>query len=289
MTLSTDYIFLTDEKDGFRVCRETRTTSANTMTVLLCETGYIDVYYHGHMLRISAGELFVRIPDFSQELGPYKMSSNFAFKQVTISAAIFEQIMFDHMRIEPYWYAKQEYLKENPTFELSNVSKQFFYAYFNLLALQLQDVQTDYRKQILRFIAHGATMEMLNYMDKLAVISPDEAQRATVNQSDYTFREFTRLLQENPHKREVQWYAAQLKITPKYLSEICKDRSGKSAGQWIAQITVSELKHYLHNTTLPIREVAKAMEFPNASFFCQYTKKHTGLTPNHFRKQRAQF
>jgi YesN/AraC family two-component response regulator len=28
------------------------------------------------------------------------------------------------------------------------------------------------------------------------------------------------------------------------------------------------------------------MEFPNASFFCQYTKKHTGLTPNKFRKER---
>lgn len=286
MTLFTEYIFLTDDKEGFRECRETRTTSTSTMTVILCEAGYIDVYFHGAMLRIHEGELFVRIPDFSHELGPYEMSPDFQFKQVTIDATIFEQIMYDHMRVEPNWYAKQEYIKAHPIFMLADSSKDFFHTYFHLLTLQLQEKQTDYRKQILKLLAHGATMEMLNYMDKLSLISAEEFERQSVNSSDYTFHEFTRLLQQHPHEREVQWYAKQLQITPKYLSEICKERSGKSAGEWIADITVSELKHYLRNTTLPIREVARVMEFPNASFFCQYTKKHTGLTPNHFRKQK---
>ena len=94
------------------------------------------------------------------------------------------------------------------------------------------------------------------------------------------------LLQKYPHEREVQWYAKQLGITPKYLSEICRERSSKAAGEWIAEVTVAELKYYLQNTTMPIHEVARIMEFPNASFFCQYTKKHTGLTPNHFRKNK---
>jgi len=286
MTLFTENIFLTDEKAGFRVCRETRTTSTSTMTVVLCEKGYMDLYFHGRMLRVNAGELFVRIPDFTHELGPYVLSPDLEFKQVTINAEIFEQIMFDHMRVEPNWYAKQEYVKEHPVYPLSASSKEFFYTYFHLLTLQLQDRQTDYRRQILKLIARGATMEMLNYLDKLAITESFDLERTSVNQSDYTFREFTRLLQQYPHEREVQWYAKQLGITPKYLSEICKDRSGKSAGEWIADITVTELKHYLRNTTMPIHEIARVMEFPNASFFCQYTKKHTGLTPNHFRKQK---
>jgi len=286
MTLFTDALFLTDDKDGFRICRETRTTNTATMTVLLCEAGYIDVYYHGEMIRIKKNDLFVRIPDFNHELGPYEMSPDFAFKQVTVDAAIYERLMHDHMRVEPRWWAKQEYVKANPIFPINAISIDFFHTYFHLLTLQLQDNQTEYRKQILMLIAKGAVMEMLNYLDKLAVIDDEAVERASVNQSDYTFREFTKLLQQYPHEREVQWYAKQLGITPKYLSEICKERSGKSAGEWIADITVSELKHYLRNTTLPIREVARVMEFPNASFFCQYTKKHTGLTPNHYRKQK---
>ena len=286
MTLSTDYLFITDDKEGFRVCRETRTTNTATMTVLFCEEGFIDVYYHGEMLRIQRHDLFVRIPDFAHELGPYEMSPDFKFKQVTIESGIYERLMHDHMRVEPRWWAKQEYVKAHPIFAINEASIDFFNSYFHLLALQLQDRQSDYRMQIQLLLAKAATMEMLNYMDKLAVIEENGEFRSSVNQSDYTFHEFTRLLQQFPHEREVQWYAKQLGITPKYLSEICKDRSGKSAGEWIADITVSELKHYLRNTTMPIHEIARVMDFPNASFFCQYTKKHTGLTPNHYRKNK---
>lgn len=270
------------------MCRETRSSNTTTMTVLYCRNGYIDVYFHEQMIRINKGELFIRIPDFNYKMGPYEMSPDFEFSQVTISAAIYEQIMYDHMRVEPNWWAKQEYVKEHPTFPLSEKSVEFFDIYFHLLTLQLQDPMTDYRKQILHMIARGAAMEMLNYMDKLALVDSKMEDRQSVDTSDYTFHEFMRLLHQNPHAREVQWYAKQLEITPKYLSEISKDRSGKSAGEWIADVTVAELKHYLRETTLPIREVAKIMEFPNASFFCQYTKKHTGLTPNHFRKQKEQ-
>ena len=288
MTLFTDNFFLTDDPDGFRVCRETRTSNTATMSVIYCEAGYLDVYFHGKMLRINAGEMFVRVPDFNFKLGPYELSPDLKFKQVTISTSVFETIMHDHMRVEPHWWAKLEYLKKNPIFAINAISVDFLNTYFHLLQLQLQDNQTSYRKQILMLIARGAAMEMLNYLDKLAVIEDNDDYRNSVNQSDYTFREFTKLLQQYPHKREVQWYAQQLGITPKYLSEICKERSGKAAGEWIADVTVSEIKHYLHNTTKPIHEIARVMEFPNASFFCQYTKKHTGLTPNHFRKQKSE-
>ena len=283
MTLFTDFIFLTNEVEGFKICRETR--SETSTTVLLCKAGHIDVYYRGEMLRIGANDIFIRVPN-ATELGPYEISSDFQFMQISIPIHLFEGLMFDHMRVEPRWWQKLEYLKVNPIFHLNNVSIEFCETYFHLLALQLQDKQSDYRRQILTLIARGVTMEMLNYLDKV-VRFEDEESRQSVNSSDYTFHAFTHLLREHPHEREVQWYAKQLNITPKYLSEICKERSGKSASEWIAEITVAEIKHYLRNTTLPIREIAMQMEFPNASFFCQYTKKHTGLTPYHFRKQKS--
>lgn len=283
MTLYTDSIFLTDELEGFELCRDTRFESS--VTALLCTNGYIEVGYRGEMIRIAKDDLFIRVPR-ATEKGPFEVSEDFEFKQLSVPIQLFESLMFDHIRVEPRWWQKLEYLKENPIFHLEQRSIDICNVYFEMLRLQLLDRQTEYRKQILMLVARSVTMEMLNYMDK--TLSLDEAgpARLSSNASDYTFNAFTQLLREYPHKREVQWYAAQLKITPKYLSEICKERSGKSASEWIAEITVSELKHYLRNTTLPIREVARVMEFPNASFFCQYTKKHTGLTPNHFRKQR---
>ena len=255
-------------------------------TALLCLAGHIDVFYQGKMIRIAKDDIFIRVPH-ATELGPYEISKDFKFMQISIPVDLFDELMFDHMRVEPNWWQKLEYLKANPIFHLSKVSIDFCITYFHLLTLQLQDHQSDYRRQIMMLIARATTMEMLNYLDKMVTFS-DAEQRKSVNSSDYIFRTFTQMLREHPHQREVQWYAQELSITPKYLSEICKERSGKSASEWIAEVTITELKHYLRNTTLPIHEVAKIMEFPNASFFCQYTKKHTGLTPNHFRKEKEQ-
>lgn len=284
MTLSNESIFVTNEIDGFRLCRETR--SERSTTLLLCQAGHIDVYFRGEMLRVAKDDLLVRIP-YATELGPYTYSDDFRFIEVSIPNTIFEELMFDQMRVEPRWWQKQEYLKKHPLFHLNNPSKEFCETYFKLLCLQLGDSKlTDYRKQILMLIARASITELFNYLDKMIPNEDMDLSRLSVNTGDYTFHAFTNMLRENPHQREVQWFAKRLNITPKYLSEICKDKSGKSASEWIADVTVSELKHYLRNTTMPIHEVAKIMEFPNASFFCQYTKKHTGMTPNRFRKQR---
>ena len=47
MTLFTDSIFLTNEIEGFKQCRETRSEQT---TVLLCTAGFIDVFYRQTVL-----------------------------------------------------------------------------------------------------------------------------------------------------------------------------------------------------------------------------------------------
>lgn len=283
MILHNEYLFLTDEVAGFRQFRETLSETSTTM--VLCKKGWIDVFFHDGMKRVHQDELLIRIPR-ATELGPYEFSEDFEFLELAIPNKIFEELMYELMRVEPLWWQKQEYLKANPIFQLNEVSKEFCETYFHLLKLQMVEPLNDYRRQILKLMARGATLEILQYLDKAIATEDLNVARLASNTGDYTFHAFTNLLREHPHKREVQWFAEQIGITPKYLSEICKERSGKSASEWIADVTIAELKHLLRDTTIPIHKVAEQMEFPNASFFCQYTKKHTGLTPNKFRKER---
>ena len=282
MTFSTDTLFLTDEIEGFKFCRETR--SVNAMTIIICEAGYIDVVLNGQNVRIGKDDIFIRIPTYGQELGPYQYSPDYKFRQLTVSKSIYEEIMFSYMRTEPRWWQKQEYLRLHPVFHLNDLSKQFCMAYHNLVCLELAQPQTDYRRQIEQLLGRAGITEIMLYLDH--VIGDDAMPRESVNSSDYIFHQFMTMLHEHPHQREVQWFASELNITPKYLSEISKARSGKSASEWIAEITVAEITHLLRHTTASIHDVAVELEFPNTSFFCQYTKKHTGMTPNHFRKQK---
>ena len=264
MILHNEYLFLTDEVAGFRQFRETLSETSTTM--VYCKKGHIDVFFHGKMLRVNQDELLIRIPR-ATELGPYEFSEDFEFLELAIPNKLFEELMYELMRVEPLWWQKQEYLKAHPLFKLNEVSKEFCETYFHLLTLQMSEPLDDYLRQILKLMARGATLEILHYLDNTIPTDDLNVTRLAANSGD-------------------QWYAEQIGITPKYLSEICKERSGKSASEWIADVTIAELKHLLRETTMPIHKIAEQMEFPNASFFCQYTKKHTGLTPNKFRKER---
>lgn len=283
MILHDEFLFLTNEIEGFRQCRTT--LSETYTTIVLCKKGYIEVFFRGEMVRVAKDDLLIRIPR-ATELGPYEYSDDFEFIELAIPNKIFEELMYEMMRVEPLWWQKQEFLKAHPLFHLSEYMKESCETFFHLLLLQHALPHNDYRAQILKNMARTASLSLLNYLDRVIPSESLDMTRLASNTSDYTFHTFTRLLSENPHKREVQWFAEQIGITPKYLSEICKERSGKSASEWIADVTVAELRHLLRDTTMPIHQVAKMMEFPNASFFCQYTKKHTGLTPNKFRKER---
>ena len=57
------------------------------------------------------------------------------------------------------------------------------------------------------------------------------------------FDQFMQLLGEyNKRERNVSFYARQLNITPKYLSSVVKEVSGKTAAKWIDESVILEAK-----------------------------------------------
>lgn len=98
------------------------------------------------------------------------------------------------------------------------------------------------------------------------------------------FEQFMDLLQEH-HKRErnVGFYAKQMKITPKYLSSVIKDISGKTAARWIDEYVILEAKTLLKYSGMSIQEIAYALNFSTQSFFGKYFKQHTGYSPSRFK------
>ncbi len=83
--------------------------------------------------------------------------------------------------------------------------------------------------------------------------------------------------------REVAFYANQLCITPKHLSAVVKEISGRPAGEWIDQYVVMEAKVLLRNTDHTIQQIASILNFANQSFFGKYFKHMTGISPTAFR------
>ena len=99
-----------------------------------------------------------------------------------------------------------------------------------------------------------------------------------------TFRQFIKLVSENyTQQRQVVFYADQLCMSPKYLSKLVKDVSGKSAPEWIDSYVLLEAKHLLKYSDMPIKEIVFRLNFSNQTVFYKYFKAHTGMTPTDYR------
>ena len=84
--------------------------------------------------------------------------------------------------------------------------------------------------------------------------------------------------------RTVDWYAAQLCISPKYLSAICKNNSGRTAIEWITDNVLEDIRYHLRQTDLSIKQISDKLGFSNPSFFGKYVKEHLGVTPVRYRQ-----
>lgn len=110
---------------------------------------------------------------------------------------------------------------------------------------------------------------------------PDEVKSYRVRE---LFNRFMMLL-ERDYKisRDVNYYAAQMNISSKYLTNIVNQVTGHTPKTIIGQYVILQLKLHLKRSTQSIKEMAWEFHFADVSFFCRYFKKHTGLTPQQIR------
>jgi AraC-like DNA-binding protein len=97
------------------------------------------------------------------------------------------------------------------------------------------------------------------------------------------YNDFIELLNKySTTNREVQFYASLLGITPKYLSAVCIEYSGKNASSWIDEFVITKAKTLLREQKMNIKSVSEELNFPSQSFFGRYFKRITGLSPKQF-------
>ncbi len=108
--------------------------------------------------------------------------------------------------------------------------------------------------------------------------------------SSQIFLRFCSLVQEHCRKRrDVAFYADQLCITPKYLSQVSNKVTNVSALQWINYYAGFELVSLLDNPRLTIQDIAYDMDFSSPNHFTRYCRKVLGMTPTEYRNRQQRF
>lgn len=123
---------------------------------------------------------------------------------------------------------------------------------------------------------------------RLCDIFIDENNRHTTNilrnRQRAMYEQFMLLLNKHHcQEHSIKFYADQICISPKYLSAVIKQISGRSAAEWIDEYVILEAKNLLRYSTMNIQEIAYYLNFSTQSFFGKYFKHLTGMTPGQYR------
>jgi len=83
----------------------------------------------------------------------------------------------------------------------------------------------------------------------------------------------------------VNYMASQLHLSPKYLSDLLKQETGKTALELIHLYVISEAKNMLVEGQHSISEIAYQLGFENPPYFSRLFKKEVGVSPTEFKNQ----
>lgn len=172
---------------------------------------------------------------------------------------------------------------ESPCLTLNAEQLDIASDYFTL-ARKIIHSQMDNKREIISSLLTSITYLAVNLW-RNDIASAKERQDMSSLRVNQTYEQFIALVSQHHNKeRGMAFYADKMHITPKYLSKIIKQASGRSGPDWIDSFVVLEAKNLLKYTDKPVKEIVWQLNFPTPSVFNKFFKKHTNLTPSEYRK-----
>lgn len=246
--------------------------------VAFCNQGKIQGILNGVTSQFSKNQLLICPP--GTIITDFMLSPDFEFKAIMISNRMLQSFLREKMNV----WTELHYIDRQHVITLEEEDIQTYIRFYDMLnGIVSSSRPNEYRAEVVQSMLRGALLHLCGTLNAIkagqTIIQPKVSQAGTL------FQQFIDMLNATPVKhRPVEWYAGELCITPKYLSTICKNHSGKTANEWIREHVLEDIRYYLKQTDLTMTQIADCLGFPNPSFFGKYVKEHFGMTPIQFRQ-----
>lgn len=171
------------------------------------------------------------------------------------------------------WHTQQAFFLDNHVEEWRRTG-----TFFSLIwdAVHLQP----YRREV---VQHLITSLLYNVHYLQGNYHRDELLRPSRHEE--LFRRFITLVNEHcKTQRTTTFYADRLCLSPRYLSSVIRNVSGRTVVEWVNQAVILEAKVLLKHSDLLTYQIADELHFPNPSFFSKFFKQMTGMTPQEYQR-----
>lgn len=244
--------------------------------------GHYHIDFNLKTYEVHEGSLLVTVPGNIIRVGQVDKDqlSDIELAYVVLSRQFISGLQLDFNKV----FQDSVQVLENPCIVLNEEQLALAESYF-LLARQVVQSSLSNKRNII-----GGLLSSLSYMtEDIWTGQLSEKGKPLVDSSaraSLTYDRFMKLVTEHhSQERGMQFYADKLCLTPKYLSKIVKEASGRSGPEWIDAFVILEAKNLLRYSDESIKEIAYKLHFPSASVFNKFFKANTGLVPSDYRRR----
>lgn len=240
--------------------------------VIFCTTGTISISVDQHEFKIASNQLCAMYPYSYCKILDY--SDDYTGFYFEIPLTIYRRV---HAEIGTPLNVE---IRTSPKFDLSTAFKErveYFQLLFNSYAKSpLERGHSD--------CIFNLTLAFVNEFGNLYRSNLHTTPIHPSRQDSIFYKFLTLLSKYYLDHRDVEYYASEMAITPRHLTRVIKQKTGHSCSHWIKEIVVVHIKRMLLEDNNQVQDVSYAFHFPNPSFFSQYFKKETGMTPREYQK-----
>lgn len=153
--------------------------------------------------------------------------------------------------------------------------------WFRMIEGEYAERDNIYRREILKAILYALILDIGNiYAHRGSAMAQAEVLAAERISDDF----FRLMSQHYKQERTVKFYAAQMAITPKHLSKVIRNATGRSPHEWFDDAIMLEIKNQLRLTDKSILQISEELSFSTPSAFVQFFRHHEGITPHKYRR-----
>lgn len=266
-----DDLVLLDDMAEAPIPRDPR--RMNRIVVALCTHGRAQYTIDTQEQMVKANEIL--IISEGHILDNFMSSPDLEGLCFILTANFFNEIIKDVSDVSALFL----FSRSHPVVSVSSREAEVFKSYFAMIKERTANTENHFRRDSVRTLLLAMFYDLSNVIYRLQQKNDRRQTRA-----DIIFTKFIKMVEENFRKeRRVGWYAEQLCITPKYLSETIKQVSKRTPNEWIDSYVTLEMRIMLKNTTKSIKEIAEDLHFPNQSFLGKFFKEHVGMSPSEYR------
>lgn len=243
--------------------------------ILICLNGRLTLSSSNSPFNISTGDALVCLP--GTILRYEESSPDFRYKVLCLSPDVVAKHSAKKGYFTKFSNRKSPFVK----IHFDDLMLRLIEAYYSILEIKTKEDDLTDQDVIVSNIVGCLLFDILKRIPNTPSVEPI---RQTQGYKYVIFQNFIQLVtKDNGRLRFVKEYARQLNISPKYLSVICREASGKSASEWITEILNLEIERMLRYTDLSMKEISVCLEFSNSSVFAKYIRQQFNMSGVEYR------